>query len=96
MTHHKVKDSKFAKWSTEDAQIHIQLRNSIEPQISGSLVFLEIPNKWGQAQQLYSGVNNLHRTYDLRQTYFSFTLGDSFLEDYYGQFCGICKKLNIC
>ena len=37
-----AKDAKFAEWGVEDAQIHIQLWNSMEPQISDTLVFLAI------------------------------------------------------
>ena len=36
-----AKDVKFAKWSAEDVQIRIQLRNSMESYISNSLVYLE-------------------------------------------------------
>ena len=72
-----VKDAKFAEWGAEDAQIRIQLWNSMEPQISGSLVYLESAKQvWRQTQELYSGVNNLRRTYDLHQTYFSLSLGE--------------------
>lgn len=35
---------------------------------------------------LPSGVDNLRRTYHIHQTYFSLTLGDYSLEDYYAKF----------
>ena len=35
-----AKYAKFAEWGVEDTQIRIQLWNSMEPQISGFLVYL--------------------------------------------------------
>ena len=50
---------------------------------------------WEQAKELYSGVNNLKRIYDLHQNYFSLSLSDLSLEDYYNKFKGVCEELNI-
>ena len=66
----------------------------MESKISCNLVFLP-KLVWKQAKELYSGVNNLKRFYDLHQSYFSLSLSDLSLEDYYNKFKGVCEKLNI-
>ena len=79
-------DPKFADWRAEDAQIRSCLWNSMEPKISCSLVFLPTSKLvWEQAKKLYSGVNNLKRIYDLHQNYFSLSLSDMSLEEYYNK-----------
>ena len=89
-------DPKFADWRAEDAQIRSCLWNSMESKISCSLVFLPTAKLvWEQAKELYSGVNNLKRIYDLHQNYFSLSLSDMSLEDYYNKFKGVCEELNI-
>ena len=68
----------------------------MESKINCSLVFLSTGKLvWEQAKELYSGVNNLKLIYDLHQNYFSLSLGDMFLEDYYNKFKGVCEELNI-
>ena len=68
----------------------------MESKINCSLVYLPTAKLiWEQAKELYSGVNNLKRIYDLHQAYFSLTLNDVSLEDYYNKFKGICEELNI-
>ena len=68
----------------------------MESKISCSLVFLPTTKLvWEQAKELYSGVNNLKRIYDLHQNYLSLSLGDMSLEDYYNKFKGVCEELNI-
>ena len=65
--------------------------NSMEPKISCSLVFLPTSKLvWEQAKELYSGVNNLKRIDVLHQNYFSLSLSDMSLEDYYNKFKGVC------
>ena len=77
---------KFADWRAEDAQIRSCLWNSMEPKISCSLAFLPTSKLvWEQAKKLYSGVNNLKRIYDLHQNYFSLSLSDMPLEEYYNK-----------
>ena len=89
-------DPKFANWRAEDAQIRSHLWNSMESKINCSLVFLPTAKLvWEQAKELYSGVNNLKRIYDLHQNYFSLSLGDMSLEDYYNKFKGVREELNI-
>jgi len=89
-------DSKYADWRVEDAQIRSFLWNSMESKISCSLVFLSTAKLvWEQAMELYFGVNNLKRIYDLHQAYFSLTLSDLSLEDYYNKFKSICEERNI-
>ena len=89
-------DPKFADWRVEDSQIRSCLWNSKESKISGSLVFLTTAKLlWEQAKELYSGVNNLKRVYDLHQNYFSLSLSDLSLEDYHNKFKGVCEELNI-
>ena len=89
-------DTKFADWRAEDAQIRSCLWNSMESKINCSLVFLPTAKlDWEQAKELYSGVNNLKQIYDLHQNYFSLSLSDMPLEDYYNKFKSVCEELNI-
>ena len=68
----------------------------MESKISCSLVLLLIAKLvWEQAKELYFGVSNLKRIYDLHQSYFSLTLSDLSLEDYYNKFKSICEACNI-
>ena len=68
----------------------------MESKICCSLVFLPTAKLvWEQAKELYSGVNNLIRIYDLHQNYFSLSLGDMSLEDYYNKFKDVREELNI-
>ena len=68
----------------------------MESKINCSLVYLPTAKLiWEQAKELYFGVNNLKRIYDLHQAYFSLTLNDVSLEDNYNKFKGICEELNI-
>ena len=70
--------------------------DSTEPKISSSLIFLSTAKLvWQQAQELYSGVNNLRHIYDLYQNYFSIALNDLSLEDYHGKFKNIREELNL-
>ena len=89
-------DPKFANWRAEDAQIRSCLWNSKESKISCSLVFLPTAKLfWEQAKELYSSVINLKRIYDLHQNYFSLSLSDFSLEDYYNKFKGVCEELKF-
>ena len=89
-------DSKYTDWRVEDAQIRSCLWNSMESKIICSLVFLPTAKLvWEQAKEFYTGVNNLKRIYDLHQNYFSLSLSDLSLEDYYNKFKGVCEELNI-
>ena len=89
-------DSNYADWRAKDAQIRSCLWNSMESKISCSLVFLPTAKLvWEQAKELSSGVNNLKRIYDLHQNYFSLSLSDFSLEDYYNKFKSVCEELNI-
>lgn len=45
---------------------------------------------------MYSAVYNLRRRYDLHQKFFSLSLGDGSLEEYYAKFCGNDDELSIC
>ncbi|XP_058193764.1 uncharacterized protein LOC131310639 isoform X2 [Rhododendron vialii] len=87
----------YGAWVSEDARIRSELWNSMEDHISSTLVFLPTAKQvWTQAQEMYSGVNNLRRTYDLHRSFFSISQGDLSLESYYAKFRGICEELNIC
>ena len=67
----------------------------MESKISCNLVFLPTTKLvWEKAKELYSGVNNLKRIYD-HQNYFSLSLSDLSLEDYYNKFKSVCEELNI-
>ena len=89
-------DSKFADWRAEDAQIRSCLWNSMESKINSSLVFLPTAKLvWEQAKELYSSVNNLKQIYDLHQNYFSLSLSDLSLADYYNKFRDVWEELNI-
>ena len=79
-------EPKFADWRVEDAQIRSFLWNSMESKISCSLVFLPTAKLvWEQVKELYFGVNNLKRIYDLHQNYFSLSLSDMSLEDHHSK-----------
>ncbi|XP_058219066.1 uncharacterized protein LOC131329730 [Rhododendron vialii] len=87
----------YETWVSEDANIRSDLWNSMEEHIASTLVFLPTAKQvWTQAQEMYFGVNNLCRTYDLHQSFFSISQGDLSLEAYYSKFRGICEELNIC
>ena len=89
-------DSKFADWRAEDAQIRSCLWNGMESKINGSLVFLPTAKLvWEQAKELYFGVNNLKQIYDLHQNYFSLSLSDLSLDNYYNKFKGVWEELNM-
>ena len=49
----------------------------------------------GWAKEMYSGLDNLHRTYKLHQTFFSLTLDDTSIEDYYARFRNVCQELDL-
>ena len=68
----------------------------MEPKISGSLVFLvNAKGVWNGAKEMYSRLDNLNRIYELHQTFFSLTLDDTSLEDYYALFCSVCQELDL-
>lgn len=68
--------SAYAAWKSEDARIRSDLWNVMEPQISGPLMFLPTAKLvWRQAQEMFSGVNNLRRTYDLHQDLSQLSVG---------------------
>ena len=45
--------------------------------------------------ELYSGINNLKQIYDLHQNYFSLSLSDLSLDNYYNKFKGVWEELNM-
>ena len=56
----------FVAWKAKDAQICIRLWNSMEPQIIGSLVYLDKAKQvWDRAKEMFFSVGNLQHTYDL-------------------------------
>ncbi|XP_058182112.1 uncharacterized protein LOC131300317 [Rhododendron vialii] len=66
-------------------------------QVASTLMFCDTARAvWTQAKELYSGVNNLRRTYDLHQSFFNISQGDDSFEDYYAKFRRICNELDIC
>ncbi|XP_058190221.1 uncharacterized protein LOC131307612 [Rhododendron vialii] len=66
-------------------------------QVASTLMFCDTAREvWTQAQELYSGVDNLRRTYDLHQSFFNISQGDDSFEDYYAKFRRICNELDIC
>lgn len=69
----------------------------MEEQISSTLMFCDTAKEvWTQAQELFSGVNNLHRIYDLHQSFFSVSQDDLSLKAYYAKFSCICNELDVC
>ena len=55
-----------AAWEKEDAQIRIRLWNSMKSSVISSLVYLDIAKQvWDWAKEMFFGVGNLFRTYDL-------------------------------
>ena len=74
-----------APWKEGDTQIRIRLWNSMEPQISSSLVYLDTTKQvWDRAKELIFSVGNLRRSYNLYLAFFSFSLDDMSLEAFYG------------
>ncbi|KAG2670262.1 hypothetical protein I3760_14G077600 [Carya illinoinensis] len=78
--------STFAQWEQEDAQICSLMLTSIEPNICASLRYLK---------QMYSGVGNTTRIYELCQQFFGLEQGVLGLEKYYSKVMGICEELKI-
>jgi hypothetical protein len=63
--------------------------------ISCNLIFLSSAKLvWERAKEFYSYVNNLMQIYNF-QTYFSLTLNDLSLENYYAKIKGICEELKL-
>ena len=68
----------------------------MELKISGSLVFLTIAKGvLDEANEMYLKLDNLRRTYELHQTFFSLTIDDASLEDYYVRFRSVCEELDL-
>ena len=44
---------------------------------------------------MFSGVGNLRHTYDLHQAFFSSSLDDMSLDDFYNKFRGICEEMHL-
>ena len=49
----------------------------------------------GWAKEMYAGLDNLRRTYELHQTFFSLILDDMTLEDYYTRFCSVFEEFDL-
>ena len=63
---------------------------SIEPKIS-SLVDLDTAKQvWAQAREMFYGIGNMRRTYNLHWAFFYF-----YLEDFFGKLHGICKEIDL-
>ena len=92
----EVGEAKYEDWKAEDAHNRIILWNNMEPKISGSLVFLvTAKGVWDGANEMFSGLDNLHHTYELHHKFFYLTLDDMSLEDYYARFRSVCQKLDL-
>ncbi|GFS36933.1 hypothetical protein Acr_00g0048770 [Actinidia rufa] len=90
-----VEDYMMAKGKLENAQIRLCMWNTTEPQISSSLVSLTSAKQvWDQVNEMFSRVGNLRHSYNLHQTFFSLTLGDISLKDYYVRFQAVCEEIN--
>ena len=50
---------------------------------------------WDRAEEMFSGIGNLRRTYDLHQAFFSLSLDDMLLEVFYGKFYNICEEIAL-
>ncbi|GFS41529.1 hypothetical protein Acr_00g0074920 [Actinidia rufa] len=88
--------STYAAWKSEDARVRSDLWNVMEPRISGPLMFLPTAKLvCKQAQEMFSGVNNLRRTYDLHQEFLSLSMGEQTLETHYAKFCGVYEQIKI-
>ena len=86
----------YGDWEAEDCHIRVELWNSMEPQISAPLFYLDTAKQvWNRLVGMYSGVNNLRRTYDLHHQFFSLSIGSGSLEDYYSKFRGTCEELRV-
>ena len=68
----------------------------MEPKINSSLVYLgTVKQVWTNIWEMFSGVGNLKRTYDLHHAFFSLSIDDMSLEDFYGKFRSICKEIDL-
>ena len=86
----------FAAWKAEDAQIRIRSWNSIESQISSSLVYLDTAKQvWDRAKEIFSGVDNLRCTHYLHQAFFFLSFDELSLEAFCGKFSSICKEIDL-
>ncbi|GFY89735.1 hypothetical protein Acr_06g0016750 [Actinidia rufa] len=45
--------------------------------------------------EMFSGLDNLHHTYELHQIFFYLTLDNMSLKDYYARFRSVCQKLDL-
>ena len=55
------KDPSYAAWKLKDAQIRLHMWNSMQPQISSSLVYYTLAKPvWDQAKEMFSGFDKLH------------------------------------
>ncbi|XP_058190207.1 uncharacterized protein LOC131307603 [Rhododendron vialii] len=87
----------YRAWKAVDARVRSELWNSMTEQVASTLMFCDTAREvWTQAQELYSGVDNLRRTYDLHQSFFNISQGDDSFEEYYAKFRRICNELDIC
>ncbi|XP_059647309.1 uncharacterized protein LOC132293728 [Cornus florida] len=70
--------------------------NSIEPQISSTLLYLDTAKEiWDRLQQLYSGTGNITRVYELCKQYFNLEQGNYSIEEYYSKVVGVWEELNL-
>ncbi|XP_058197539.1 uncharacterized protein LOC131313314 [Rhododendron vialii] len=87
----------YRAWKAVDAHVRSELRNSMTEQVVSTLMFCDTAKEvWTQAKELYSGIDNLHRTYDLHRSFFDISQGADSFEDYYAKFRRICNELDIC
>ncbi|KAI8524834.1 hypothetical protein RHMOL_Rhmol13G0180800 [Rhododendron molle] len=59
----------YRAWKAVDACFHSELWKSMTEQVASTLMFCDTAREvWTEAKELYSGVHNLRRTYDLHQS----------------------------
>lgn len=75
----------------------MRLWNSMEPEIVITLIHqLTMKLLWRQLCELYSGINNLQRAYELHQSFVTVSQGTSSLEAHCAQFRSIYDEFSLC
>lgn len=89
-------DPRRATWRATDANILVRMWGCIEPSILTHVVYSDTTKgAWELLREMFSGVDNLRRTYDLHQSFFSLAMDGSSLEDFYGRFRAVCDELDM-
>lgn len=88
--------SGYDAWEQTDALIISLLLNSIEANISSTLLYLDTAKDiWDHLAIMYSGTGNFTRAYEVCQQYFRLEQGNLSITDYYSHVKGVCEELRL-